>query len=154
VRGRDCDAGEGGGREQPHPQANNGLCGVGVAMNCSIGGIRMLDGRISDTLEGRALSFALHSVDIFSSSWGPSDDGATVWTHCSAHWMRAGTTKYSPPLQCIGKGRGQLVRQNVANPRFEPTKLLHCNVHNVILPQGSPKTNETLNLPNLRSLPG
>ena len=58
--------------------ANNRLCGVGVAMNASIGGIRMLDGRISDTLEGLALSFALDKVDIFSSSWGPNDDGATV----------------------------------------------------------------------------
>jgi len=47
-------------------------------MNCSIGGIRMLDGRISDTLEGRALSHALDKVDIFSSSWGPNDDGETV----------------------------------------------------------------------------
>ena len=51
---------------------------------------RMLDGRISDTLEGRALSHALDKVrerdkicktsqvDIFSSSWGPNDDGETV----------------------------------------------------------------------------
>ena len=50
----------------------------------------MLDGRISDTLEGRALSHALDQVgekdkidktfkvDIFSSSWGPNDDGETV----------------------------------------------------------------------------
>ena len=43
-------------------QANNGVCGVGVAMNSSIGGIRMLDGRISDSLEALALSFALDKV--------------------------------------------------------------------------------------------
>ena len=58
--------------------ANNHLCGVGVAYNATIGGIRMLDGKISDTIEALALSFALDKVDIFSSSWGPNDDGATV----------------------------------------------------------------------------
>ena len=58
--------------------ADNKLCGVGVAFNSTIGGIRMLDGKISDTIEGMALSFALDKVDIFSSSWGPTDDGATV----------------------------------------------------------------------------
>jgi proprotein convertase subtilisin/kexin type 1 len=59
-------------------KADNHLCGVGVAHNATIGGIRMLDGKISDTLEGLALSYALDKVDIFSSSWGPNDDGATV----------------------------------------------------------------------------
>jgi len=59
-------------------KADNRLCGVGVAHNATIGGIRMLDGKISDTMEGLALSYALDKVDIFSSSWGPSDDGATV----------------------------------------------------------------------------
>ena len=34
-------------------KANNHLCGVGVAYNATIGGIRMLDGTISDTIEAR-----------------------------------------------------------------------------------------------------
>ena len=59
-------------------KADNRLCGVGVAFNATIGGIRMLDGKISDTIEGMALSYAIDKVDIFSSSWGPNDDGATV----------------------------------------------------------------------------
>ena len=59
-------------------RAGNHLCGVGVAHNATIGGIRMLDGKISDTIEGLALSYSLDKVDIFSSSWGPNDDGATV----------------------------------------------------------------------------
>ena len=42
------------------------------------GGVRVLDGKISDELEGRALSWALDKVDIYSSSWGPDDDGKTV----------------------------------------------------------------------------
>ena len=61
--------------------AGNHLCGVGVsgtqpnqpettasllqvAHNASLGGLRMLDGTISDQLEARALSFALDQVDI------------------------------------------------------------------------------------------
>jgi proprotein convertase subtilisin/kexin type 5 len=35
--------------------ANNGFCGVGVAYNASIGGVRMLDGIVNDAVEARAL---------------------------------------------------------------------------------------------------
>lgn len=38
----------------------------------------MLDGPVSDRIEGEALSFALKKVDIYSASWGPNDDGETV----------------------------------------------------------------------------
>uniref|UniRef100_A0AC34G6W8 Uncharacterized protein n=1 Tax=Panagrolaimus sp. ES5 TaxID=591445 RepID=A0AC34G6W8_9BILA len=58
--------------------ANNGICGVGIAWNAKIAGVRMLDGRITDRLEGEALSLALETVDIYSASWGPNDDGKTV----------------------------------------------------------------------------
>ena len=43
-----------------------------------IGGIRMLDGSVSDAIEARSLSFNPNHVDIYSSSWGPMDDGKTV----------------------------------------------------------------------------
>ena len=59
-------------------KANNSKCGVGVAFNCRIGGIRLLDGRITDRLEAEALSFRIEYIDIFSASWGPMDDGKTV----------------------------------------------------------------------------
>uniref|UniRef100_A0A915JTX1 Uncharacterized protein n=1 Tax=Romanomermis culicivorax TaxID=13658 RepID=A0A915JTX1_ROMCU len=58
--------------------ANNRFCGVGVAYDAKIGGIRMLDGRITDRLEAEALQFHIQHVDIFSASWGPNDDGRTV----------------------------------------------------------------------------
>jgi proprotein convertase subtilisin/kexin type 1 len=58
--------------------ANNSICGVGVAFNSKIGGVRMLDGRVNDRLEAEALSLLIDHVDIFSSSWGPSDDGKAV----------------------------------------------------------------------------
>ncbi|XP_071450351.1 neuroendocrine convertase 1-like [Hetaerina americana] len=58
--------------------ANNKVCGVGVAFNAKIGGVRMLDGMVSDLTEGLALSWAQDKVDIYSASWGPRDDGKTV----------------------------------------------------------------------------
>ncbi|GBP21767.1 Neuroendocrine convertase 1 [Eumeta japonica] len=58
--------------------ANNVKCGVGVAWRARIGGIRMLDGRVTDRVEGEALGYAWDKVDIYSASWGPNDDGRTV----------------------------------------------------------------------------
>ncbi|CAL1543881.1 unnamed protein product [Lymnaea stagnalis] len=58
--------------------ANNNNCGVGIAFDAKIGGVRMLDGRVTDRLEGEALSFNHKHVDIYSASWGPNDDGKTL----------------------------------------------------------------------------
>ncbi|KAL1117603.1 hypothetical protein AAG570_003918, partial [Ranatra chinensis] len=58
--------------------ANNQVCGVGIAYKAKIGGIRLLDGPTNDLLESTALSFRLDRIDIFSNSWGPSDDGKTM----------------------------------------------------------------------------
>ena len=58
--------------------ANNGVCGVGVAYNAQIGGIRMLDGDVTDAVEGSSLSHARDYIDIYSSSWGPEDKGMKV----------------------------------------------------------------------------
>ena len=41
-------------------------------------GVRMLDGVVTDSLEAKALSFNLGHIDVFSASWGPSDDGTTL----------------------------------------------------------------------------
>ncbi|XP_047502415.1 LOW QUALITY PROTEIN: neuroendocrine convertase 1-like [Penaeus chinensis] len=57
---------------------NNKLCGVGVAYGAKVGGVRMLDGLVSDTIEGSALGHALDKVDIVTCSWGPTDDGRRV----------------------------------------------------------------------------
>ncbi|XP_069939490.1 furin-like protease 2 isoform X1 [Cherax quadricarinatus] len=58
--------------------AFNDYCGVGVAYNSSIGGVRMLDGTVNDAVEARAISLNPDHIDIFSASWGPEDDGKTV----------------------------------------------------------------------------
>ena len=41
-------------------------------------GVRMLDGDVTDVVEGNSLSFRSQHIDIYSSSWGPDDDGLTV----------------------------------------------------------------------------
>ena len=38
----------------------------------------MLDGRVTDSLEAKAISFGIGHVDIYSASWGPNDDGKTL----------------------------------------------------------------------------
>ncbi|KAG9487990.1 hypothetical protein GDO78_007669 [Eleutherodactylus coqui] len=58
--------------------ANNKKCGVGVAYNSKIGGIRMLDGVVTDAIEASSIGFNPQHVDIYSASWGPNDDGKTV----------------------------------------------------------------------------
>lgn len=59
-------------------KANNRKCGVGVAFNAKVGGVRLLDGEVDDRVEGTALGYAYDKVDIYSASWGPNDDGKTV----------------------------------------------------------------------------
>ncbi|CAF3842179.1 unnamed protein product [Rotaria magnacalcarata] len=59
-------------------KANNGICGVGVAYNSNIAGIRLLDGRITTLLEARALTLFAVNTSIKSASWGPTDDGTKM----------------------------------------------------------------------------
>ncbi|XP_061330659.1 proprotein convertase subtilisin/kexin type 4 isoform X2 [Pezoporus flaviventris] len=58
--------------------ANNQLCGAGVAYKASVGGVRMLDGPITDMVEAQSLSLHFQHIHIYSASWGPKDDGKTV----------------------------------------------------------------------------
>ena len=38
----------------------------------------MLDGKVTDRIEAQAIAFNHDLIDIYSSSWGPNDDGRTV----------------------------------------------------------------------------
>ncbi|XP_031668223.1 proprotein convertase subtilisin/kexin type 6 isoform X2 [Oncorhynchus kisutch] len=58
--------------------ANNSHCIVGIAYNARIGGIRMLDGDVTDVVEAKSLGVRPDYIDIYSASWGPDDDGKTV----------------------------------------------------------------------------
>uniref|UniRef100_A0A8C5U8F0 Proprotein convertase subtilisin/kexin type 5 n=1 Tax=Malurus cyaneus samueli TaxID=2593467 RepID=A0A8C5U8F0_9PASS len=58
--------------------ANNSHCTVGIAFNARIGGVRMLDGDVTDMVEAKSLSLNPQHIHIYSASWGPDDDGKTV----------------------------------------------------------------------------
>lgn len=57
---------------------NNSMCCVGIAYDARVGGVRMLDGDVTDAVEARSLSLNPQHIDIYSASWGPDDDGKTV----------------------------------------------------------------------------
>ncbi|KAL9099449.1 MAG: hypothetical protein Q9163_005051 [Psora crenata] len=56
----------------------NGVCGVGVAYNARIGGLRILSKVITDEDEATAMNFAYQDNQIYSCSWGPPDDGRSM----------------------------------------------------------------------------
>jgi subtilisin family serine protease len=58
--------------------ANNSVCSVGVAFNAGIGGIRMLDGDVTDSVEAASLAHNSQHIAIYSASWGPDDNGEVV----------------------------------------------------------------------------
>ena len=45
--------------------ANNSICGVGIAYDSRIGGVRMLDGDVTDAVEARSLSLNNQHIDIY-----------------------------------------------------------------------------------------
>lgn len=53
----------------------NGFCGVGVAYNAKVSGLRILSGALTAEDEAASLIYGLDVNDIYSCSWGPSDDG-------------------------------------------------------------------------------
>lgn len=57
---------------------NNNYCGVGIAPHAKVGGVRMLDGDITELTEAKSVSYNVANIDIMSASWGPSDNGRMV----------------------------------------------------------------------------
>ncbi|CAG8464667.1 11321_t:CDS:2 [Ambispora leptoticha] len=56
----------------------NDVCGVGIAWDAKVSGIRILSAEISDADEAEALNYKYHQNHIYSCSWGPPDDGQSV----------------------------------------------------------------------------
>ncbi|KAI0748474.1 peptidase S8/S53 domain-containing protein [Daedaleopsis nitida] len=56
----------------------NDVCGVGIAYESKVAGIRILSGPISDVDEAAALNFDYQNTSIYSCSWGPPDDGRSM----------------------------------------------------------------------------
>ena len=45
--------------------ANNSICSVGIAYESKVGGVRMLDGDVTDAVEARSLSLNMQHIDIY-----------------------------------------------------------------------------------------
>ncbi|PSR77612.1 hypothetical protein PHLCEN_2v7802 [Hermanssonia centrifuga] len=58
--------------------AKNDVCGVGIAYDSKVAGVRILSGPISDIDEAASLNFGYQEAAIFSCSWGPPDDGRSM----------------------------------------------------------------------------
>jgi kexin len=58
--------------------ARNDVCGVGVAFDAKIAGLRVLSYAISDADMAEALMYKYDDNLIYSCSWGPLDDGQTM----------------------------------------------------------------------------
>ncbi|KAI5969333.1 KEX2 [Candida margitis] len=56
----------------------NDVCGIGVAYKSQVSGIRILSGPITSADEASAMVYGLDTNDIYSCSWGPTDNGRTV----------------------------------------------------------------------------
>ncbi|KAG7666121.1 KEX2 [[Candida] subhashii] len=56
----------------------NDVCGVGVAYKSQVSGIRILSGPITSADEASAMIYGLDTNDIYSCSWGPTDNGRTL----------------------------------------------------------------------------
>lgn len=56
----------------------NDVCGIGVAYDAKVSGLRILSGRITDADEAISLNYDFHNNLIYSCSWGPPDDGKSM----------------------------------------------------------------------------
>lgn len=56
----------------------NNACGIGIAYESKIAGVRILSGDLTDADEALALNYKYQENDIFSCSWGPTDNGETM----------------------------------------------------------------------------
>ena len=56
----------------------NNVCGVGVAYDAKVAGIRILSKSISDEDEAVAMNYGYQKNQIYSCSWGPPDDGKSM----------------------------------------------------------------------------
>lgn len=56
----------------------NNVCGIGIAYESKVAGIRILSGPISDIDEAAALNYGYQNSSIYSCSWGPPDNGKAM----------------------------------------------------------------------------
>ncbi len=56
----------------------NDKCGVGVAWDAKVSGLRILSGRLTQGDEAAAINYDFQNNHIYSCSWGPADDGRAM----------------------------------------------------------------------------
>ena len=56
----------------------NDACGVGIAWDSKLAGLRILSGPITDVDEAASLNFGFQETSIYSCSWGPPDNGKAM----------------------------------------------------------------------------
>ncbi|KAJ7685496.1 peptidase S8/S53 domain-containing protein [Mycena polygramma] len=56
----------------------NKACGIGLAYESKVAGVRILSGPISDVDEAASLNYGFQNVSIYSCSWGPPDNGKSM----------------------------------------------------------------------------
>ena len=56
----------------------NDVCGVGLAWDSKVAGLRILSAPISDEDEAAAINYEMQKNHIYSCSWGPPDDGQAM----------------------------------------------------------------------------
>ena len=56
----------------------NDVCGVGVAPEAGLAGIRLIAQPVADYEEAQGLSYKNDQIHIYSSSWGPYDDASSL----------------------------------------------------------------------------
>ncbi|CDK25969.1 unnamed protein product [Kuraishia capsulata CBS 1993] len=59
-------------------EKGNDYCGIGVAYDSKVAGLRILSGQITAEDEAAAMIYAPDVNDIYSCSWGPPDDGKSM----------------------------------------------------------------------------
>ena len=59
-------------------EGNNNLGVSGVAPQADLAALKLIGGPANDLTEADSLSYLRNDIDIYSNSWGPSDDGKTL----------------------------------------------------------------------------
>ena len=57
---------------------SNNQCGVGVAYECNLGGLKIDFNSSSDLQTADALGRNSSYIDVYSNSWGPDDSGFSI----------------------------------------------------------------------------
>ncbi|KAJ3125125.1 pheromone processing endoprotease [Physocladia obscura] len=56
----------------------NKVCGVGIAYHAKVSAVRILGGALTEADEAASINYKMQENHIYSCSWGPTDNGATM----------------------------------------------------------------------------